>query len=252
MKPVGQRGDGVFADVVLVDAAYEVVEETFSKCPVGNLHVLYAKGIEGATQDGQPAGKGRVAAGVQVGEAVLVYFSGAEKIFNELVESLAADAIFAPASGFEYFADGAYASRGTEGFVPFRSHEEVFEGFELLLGKYDGFFETFCRDFAICEISHASGDAAHGEAFLLDGGLVDSDDEFGAAAADVHDEATFAVGGEVLGDSLVDEAGFFDAGDDFNGMSKGLFGQFEEWARVFGESEGVGAYCPDIAQGDMA
>ena len=71
--------------------------------------------------------------------------------------------------------------------------------------------------------------------------MIHADDVFGAAAADVHHQPLFAVIRQAAGDALINKAGFFDAGDDFNGMPECLFGLDEKLPRIAGDAQGVGA-----------
>ena len=47
-----------------------------------------------------------------------------------------------------------------------------------------------------------------------------ADDDLGAAAADIGDQASSRLAGHRLRDAKIDQARFFDAGDDFDGMTE--------------------------------
>ena len=55
-----------------------------------------------------------------------------------------------------------------------------------------------------------------------------------------------------MDDAGVDEAGFFAAGDDFDGKAEGGFGFGDERFDVFGDAEGVGGDGADLFGGEAA
>ena len=84
---------------------------------------------------------------------------------------------------------------------------------------------------------------ANGAEGARDGGFeltVGGDDDFGAAAADVDDHETAIGMGPTGLDAGVDEAGFFEAGDNFNGGADGLAGAKDEIFLIAGVADGAG------------
>jgi hypothetical protein len=97
------------------------------------------------------------------------------------------------------------------------------------------------RDLAIGEEARAQADATHVQALEPLGREALADDEFGAAAADVDDEAVTAFVRRRVRDAEVDQARFFDARDDFDGMPECVAGTLEEHATALGLAQRVGA-----------
>ena len=80
-----------------------------------------------------------------------------------------------------------------------------------------------------------------------------ADDQLGAAAADVHDESMAVLARGRVRDAEVDQARLFDAGDDFDRMTKRVARALEERAAAPGPAQRVGpddahAAGPHVAQ----
>ncbi|MNN20474.1 hypothetical protein D3C81_1337550 [compost metagenome] len=96
-------------------------------------------------------------------------------------------------------------------------------------------------DLAVAEITLGVADAAHLQAFAQQRLEPLADDEFGAAAADVGDQALARGVGQGMGHAKVNQAGFFTTGDDFHRVAKDGFGAADEFATVARLAQGVGA-----------
>jgi hypothetical protein len=78
-----------------------------------------------------------------------------------------------------------------------------------------------------------------------------AEDELGAAAADVDDQA-LAGGRRAVRYPEIDEAGFLDAADDFHLIPKRFFGALQKFSAVTGLSQGIGSNDADMVSGEIA
>src|SRR5690606_10182520 len=107
-------------------------------------------------------------------------------------------------------------------------------GRELLQFQGDagaGVVVALAADLAAREILQRRRDAAHLQAFALEGVEAFADDEFGGAAADVDHEAALAAFRNAVRDAEVDQARFLAPGDDFDRMPQRRLGGDQEGAR---------------------
>lgn len=112
---------------------------------------------------------------------------------------------------------------------------------QLLFGVGNGLVHLAPGDLAVREIAIAERYTAHVQAFEHFGFEALTDDELGAAAADVDHQSSAAIVGQGMGNAQVDEAGFFTAGDDFHRVAQHFLGQVHEDVGVAGHPEGIGA-----------
>ncbi len=96
-------------------------------------------------------------------------------------------------------------------------------------------------DLAVGKKARAEADATHVQALESLGREALADDQFGAAAADVDDEAMTAFVRRRVRDAEMDQARFFDARDDFDGMTECVAGPLEKDPAPLGLAQGVGA-----------
>ena len=104
-------------------------------------------------------------------------------------------------------------------------------------------------DLAIAEVTLGVAHAAHLQALAQQGFEALADDELGAAAADVGDQALARRVGQGVGDAQIDEAGLFAARDDLYRMAEDLLRADDEFVAVAGFAQGVGAHDAHRAQG---
>ena len=79
-----------------------------------------------------------------------------------------------------------------------------------------------------------------------------TDDIFGAAATNVHDEALVVALRESVCNTKINQTSFFLPCNDLDFMAEGFAGGFKEVSAVFGIAEGIGANGSDILGGDVA
>ena len=118
-------------------------------------------------------------------------------------------------------------------------HLLVIEAADALRSRARALHALF-GDLAVGKKARAEADATHVQAFEPLGREALADDEFGAAAADVDDEAVTAFVRRRVRDAEMDQARFFDARDDFDGMTERVAGTLEEHAAALGLAQGVG------------
>src|SRR6185295_608002 len=112
---------------------------------------------------------------------------------------------------------------------------------ELQTGSDPRTLDALVRDAAVVEIAGAHAHAAHVEAFQLLGVLALTDDHFGAAAADVHDQPAPGLARHGMRHAKVDQTRFFDAGDDFDRMTECCAGAIQECALAPRTPQRIGA-----------
>ena len=137
-------------------------------------------------------------------------------------------------------ADGLDRAGRTDRFAPAM---RAIVGGELL--QFDRDFglrlvPAFRAELAVAEKAQRAGDAAHLQAFLFQRVEMLADDELGAAAADVDDQAALRRIRHAVGDAEIDQARFFAAGHDFDRMTERLFGRPEKRRRSAQPAHRVG------------
>ena len=107
-------------------------------------------------------------------------------------------------------------------------------------------------DPALGEDPPADADTAHVQTLPVRGREAPPDDAFRAAAADVDDEAAFAIVGERARHSEVDEPGLFPTGDDLDRMAGNALRLAPEGFTVAGATQRIGAHRSHRMAGHVA
>ena len=103
------------------------------------------------------------------------------------------------------------------------------------------FLPALARELAVAEEAARAGDAADLQAFAFDRIEAAADDAFGGAAADVHHQPALPGPGRLrMRDAEVDQARFFAAGHDFDGVAERGFRRHEEGLRPRQCANGIG------------
>ena len=116
--------------------------------------------------------------------------------------------------------------------------------FELLPSGVFRRDEAFSRNPSVGEVAVGHGHAAHVQALHQARLKLVAEDEFGAAAADVHHQARFVAGDGLqrVRHAKVDETRLFAPANDLHLVAKRPLGRFEEFFAVAGHSQRVGAH----------
>ena len=78
-----------------------------------------------------------------------------------------------------------------------------------------------------------------------------TDNEFGASASDIDNQAASIVTGNALGHTDVNQPGFLSSGNDVYAASKRRFGNHQEGIGILHSAKGLGAHRAQIVRGDF-
>ena len=221
-------------------------EQTLAKRRGGNPHLLDAELLEHGAEDGHPSGKNRPTIGVERRKLELVEPARGDHGLLELCEPFGGDGAVRPACLVENVGNGANRARSAVGAIPASGAQRHFDRLKLEAGGELGFVEAFASDFAVAEELLREADAAHVHAVHGDRLEGVADDELGAPAADVHDEAPRGGARNAVRDAEVNQARLFTTGDDLDVMAESLPGLAQELAGVAGLAKRVGSDRPDL------
>ena len=141
-------------------------------------------------------------------------------------------------------ADGAHGAGAASGKVPAAAPECRLHRLKLHACRKTRALHAPGGNLAVAEEALAQGDAAHLQALKFQRRESVADDELGAAAADVHDQAPPAHVRHGVRDAKVDEARLFHAGDDLDRMAERLARALEEGLLAVREPQRVRAHDP--------
>ena len=193
MVALGQRSHGSIADVLVVDAPQQIVQQAFTQGAVRNPHGFDAQRHEAGLNDGQTARETGIPFRVKVGKIGFVQLARENDGLHQALQSLRRDAIPAPAPADQQFMGGPQGAGRANGLIPLRTLEHMLKRFELALRIQQRPLEALGADAAVGEVGHAHGDAAHAQALLLHRRAIDADDVLRAAAANIHNQSALAV-----------------------------------------------------------
>ena len=151
--------------------------------------------------------------------------------------------------------DGEDRAGRADDRVPPPRPVDRFEHLKFLAGGVLGVPEPMFQELAVAEERLGHRHAAHVEAFHQVGLELSAEDEFRAAAADVHHQTGFGTvfdGFEGVRDAEVDQARLLPAADDLDAMLQRAFGRLDEVLAVARLAQGVGANDADVARGKVA
>jgi hypothetical protein len=162
--------------------------------------------------------------GLDAVEVDLVDLAQLEQLALEPGQALGVDLAVAQAAGLDASADGADGAGRADGLVPGQAVQGVLDAHQLQARGGVGLGIARRGDLAVAEVALGEADAAHLQAFAQQRLEALADDELGAAAADVGDQALAGGVGEGVGNAQVDQARFFTAGDDLDRVAENGFG----------------------------
>ncbi len=176
------------ARILVGQAPDQVVEQPLAQRSVRDTQVLDAQHVEDLDQDGEAARDDLEALGREPGQLEPGDVPGPQALLEQPPDAVAGNVAARRAARLEHVAHRTHRSRRPEGGVPLRAPEPRLHGFEFELRRRPGALHALLRDGAVREVLGARADAADVQAVEPLGGEPLADDEFGAAAADVHDQ----------------------------------------------------------------
>ena len=220
---------------------------------VADVHALDAEFGEGGVEHQQAAGDDGAALGRQAGQADGVEGLELQQLVADDSEAGVGDRDLGELHLHRDVADFLDGARRAHGVVP--AALAVGRGELLELGGDLGarFLPALARELAVGEEAAGGGDAAHLQAFALDGVEAFADDEFGGTAADVHHQPALAGFRRVaVRHAKVDQARLLAAGDHFDAVAQRRFRRHQEGLRVGELAHGVGGDGAHAARRDGA
>ena len=246
----GERQSGAFANVVVLQALLELVQQPLTQGAIGIVHPLDGQGGEEPEQDGHRGGKDPLTLLGEARQLELVDPLVLEHLFLQPLQSRQGDGTIGPLFPLQHVAHGADGARAAEAALPAQLAVLVDDGGELVLGFQHGIVEGLLAQLAVGKEALGEADTPHlaaGERLVIE---ALADDELGAAAADVHHQylALDVLG---MGDPLIDETRLFLAADDLDGVVEHLGRLAHELAGVAGTAQGIGAGDADLIRLDV-
>ncbi len=142
------------------------------------------------------------------------------------------------------FTDRTHGARAARASIPAAASERCLHGLELESRGHARAVDSLGRDLAIAEETLAQRNAAHLQTLELERCETLADDQLGAAAADVDDEALSRLARHGMGHSGVDEARLLHAGNDLDRMSQRFARPFQEGLFAMRRSKRVRSHDP--------
>ena len=229
------------ARILVGQAAEQVVEQPLAQRPVRDSQGFDAEHVEDLNEDGQPARDDLETLGCEPGQLEPGDVPGPQALLEQPLDAVAGDVAARRAARLEHVAHRAHRSRRPEGGIPLRAPEPRLHGFEFELRRRPGALHALLRDSAVREVLGARADAADVQAVEPLGGESLANDEFGAAAANVHDQPVPTLARRRVRHPQVDEARLLDAGDDLDRVPEGLARPVQECTFALRLAQGVGA-----------
>ncbi|KPX74892.1 Uncharacterized protein ALO84_05685 [Pseudomonas syringae pv. maculicola] len=237
-----QRAEGALTHVFVVMTAHQVVQHAFTQGTFAVIHALEFQRIEDRFQNRQTGRENRTAVGFDAVEVDFLDVAHLEQLAFKPRQPFGIDLACAIAVGFQRQADGANGAGRTDGFIPLEAMQRVFDAHDFEARSGVGLSVTSGCYFAVAEVALSKTHAAHLQAFTQQRLEALADDEFGAAAANVGDQALAGCVGERVGDAQINEACFFAAGNHFYRMAENFFGAVNEVVAVARFAQGIGAH----------
>ena len=141
----------------------------------------------------------------------------------------------------------------TDGRSPTTYTKHLLDRLQLLAGRVLRRGEASFGDFAVRQEPRRHGDAAHVQALHHERLEAAPQDEFGAAAADVHDQPRFAFVRrfQSVRNAQIDQPRLFAPADDFHTAAKGAFRRSHEVAAVARLAQRIGADHAHVVRRQM-
>ena len=133
MVAPGHVAHGLLADVLVVDAAQEVMQQPFAQGAVGDAHALQPQGFEDGREDRHAAGEHRRPFAADGGEIQPFQVPGFDQAPFKMGKAGAGD-LAPPQLRFYDAVDGEGRAGGTDGVVPAARPVDAFDHFEFLAG----------------------------------------------------------------------------------------------------------------------
>src|SRR6185437_8779475 len=143
-------------------------------------------------------------------------------------------------------ADRAHRAGAARGAVPAAAPKGRLHGLEFQARRHARRGHALGRDLAVAEEALAQADAAHLQALQLERHQPLADDELGAAAADVQNQAPAGLARHGVRHAGVDEPRLLHAGDDLDGVPESLTGALEKSLLAVRHAQRVGAHDPHV------
>lgn len=183
--------DGAIADVLVVDAAEQVVEHAFAQCAGRRLHALDRERAEDGAQDRDAAGDHRLTFLPESGDVDLLRASRFDQSFAEPLQTVPGDDAAAGFTLAQRGGDRADRARRAKHLFPTEREESALGGTHLDLRLDLGALEGFLGDLAVLEEPPRPRHTAHVEAREFAHVESLADDHFRAPTTDVdHQPAT--------------------------------------------------------------
>ena len=215
-----QPVDGLVPGIVAPDSSEHVVQETLAQRAVADLQLVDSQAGHGLPEYHQPAREHRRSPRVEVRETHLRDSTRTDHLadegFHRVHGQAALDQPHAPRRALR----GTDRSRGAHGTVPAQGLKRGDHRLQFEARRKPRPAEAGPADLATVEITAAQPDATHEQAFQIPRLVALADDQFRAAAADVHHQHLLPGTGYVVGHAEIDQPRLLDTGNDFHRVAQ--------------------------------
>lgn len=229
---LGERLDRAVADVLVVDASEQVVDHAFAQRSARRIHALDRQALEDRGQDRDAARERRAPLVGQPVELEALRRARVDQRTPQTLQSLRGDPALRPAVLLQDLRDRQDRAGRTDTGVPAEVQESTLDRSHLEQRRDERLVEGLLRHVAAPEEPPRVRHAAHEQAVRLLRLEAFTEDALGRAAANVHDEPTPGIVGEIVRDAEVREARFLLARDDLDRVTERLLRLRDESAAV--------------------
>src|SRR6185312_11887199 len=243
---------GSIACVLVRVATHHVVEQALAHGTVGGPHFFQPQAGEDLSQDGDAAGEDRAAVLRQRCELELAHVAGLDQVGDGALETRGRDGERLGIELADGLADRPHGARAARSSLPAAAPEGRLHRLELEARRYARGGHALHGDLAVAEEPLAQRYAAHLQALELEGAQALPNDELGAAAADVRDQAPPGLARHGMRDTGVDEPRFLHAGDDLDRVTERVAGALEEGLLAMGAAQCVRSHDAHAVRAHIA
>ena len=237
----GVAGVGLAVVACGLDAVFEVEDDALAQGAAGRAHDLDVEVLRQRVEDGQATAEHGLALGLEAGQRQVFGAARGDALLDAPAQAFGRDAAVGDAVGGQDLRHRAHRAGRPQGLLPLLAREERERLLQLGACRDLGGAEVLGRVAAFGEVLQREADAAHGERLGVVRRAAHAQDHFGGAPADVDDQARQLAGLQAR-DALVDQAGFFAAGDDLDGQAQHAVATLQEGVAVARFAQGLGGH----------
>src|SRR5690606_12936579 len=171
-----------------------------------------------------------------------IHMAGLEDLALEPLQPLAGDFALTQPGAAETLPHSTDGPRGSYCLLPAETVDSLLDRHQLKTRCGVGLPAGTLGDLAVGKESAGEGYAAHRQTFTQDGFETFADDELGAAATDVDDQALASIIGQSVGHAQIDESRFLAPGYHVHPVADDLLDLSDEVRAIARHPQGIGGH----------